>query len=1381
MSFTEDSLEKKKGMRKMKRHLALFMSMMFTASLAPTALADTQKGTVYAQDLMEYQRGQILQNTPANGGTGFAAAWEAAECDFDGYVPQVDITIGTMGSISMNSGAGNKCGKIMRKFQTAISTADAYDYVIEGYYKLYELDADSCARVILGADKETDNLYAGIDYNEEKGGLYPVVKVGDNTAWGTTQVTEKVNHIKFHVRMTGDGTVSVEASNNAIGAVEMPYEASASANLGTAALAYIKYDGDFGPLRSDETKKQRWFDVGPITVTQYTTAEYDAIIEKDEADEAEIENTLRSYNGSYTKGMYDYLNGLADSGAKSKFLAELAENFRYEPIDYAKCNDLMSIDLTGGFGFGGKWYAVGAAFNLDTPWIGERAGDNFLVGYNKDTKLRRNLATPIDPTKDGEYYMSFRYNDSGNGDEIRRLDTRIGLGENLYAGVYYDETENGYFVQGSVDERAIGGTKRSWGEIYNNNNNETVIWDFVVRISIDADGDDTMKVKMWREGTDEKAGWDVVTRGEIGTAALEFMQISNNGHGVGVDELMLESWNPQDIAAVSSLVDNFDRNNTELIRGKIESLPQGLAKTEFLLEYDQKLERMDKITASGTEYSTAGGLEAAVGAESVLVSTMLDNGFAEDKTVALIMAVYENGKLVKVVSKPETLPANEPKYVTWGFDGATNKLPNSIKNNTTIKAFVWDGVKGQCPMLTLPQKFVGTGEDAQVASLPSVNIYVDKNVQNGDGSEERPFSSVSGAKSYIRGLVMNNKLPQDGICVNIKGGVYKEQLMFTAKDSGKAGAPIVYRACDGEKAEIAGGYEFRAEDFSAVTDENILARLNPAVRDKVVCLDLAERGIDYSRDLPITGHSTAYFEDYDYNSTPYYTLSFEGEKTSIAKYPNDGYIKVKSVTDTGLSGTAKTGFTITADDAHISGWEKEKDLYLHGFWSNDWSDLRVRVAETDAAKGTITSQTPTPYAVREGANFFVYNALCELDSPGEWYLDKAEGKLYFYPPRRQGKVIFGTDTGNVITLNSAQHIYFDGLDISSGGGNGVEIIAGKDIGIYNSNIHDTGKLGVKIDGDCENCRVEKCLVYYTGEGGISISGGVTATLQRGENVVKNSVVRAFSGNSLAYAPGITIAGIGNSALHNMVYDAPHMAVRIMGNDNTVMYNDIFDVLKYVDDSGAIYAFQSKINRGNVIENNYIHDLKSTISGTYHGIYGVYLDNMFDGTIINKNVFADIDGYGVFVNGGRNNTFTNNIGINLTKGMARMSCMGVAYGYTVDSDFLDKAGLSGDLHKSAAYAKYPNLADILSDEPLKAKYNLIKNNVALNSEDIKLTDIGGVDMYAINTIEASAKYTSDPGFADFSGKDYTLRDDSAVYEKLSGFTAPEFSDIGIEIR
>ena len=38
------------------------------------------------------------------------------------------------------------------------------------------------------------------------------------------------------------------------------------------------------------------------------------------------------------------------------------------------------------------------------------------------------------------------------------------------------------------------------------------------------------------------------------------------------------------------------------------------------------------------------------------------------------------------------------------------------------------------------------------------------------------------------------------------------------------------------------------------------------------------------------------------------------------------------------------------------------------------------------------------YSFRKGQRFYFLNVLEELDQPGEWFLDRKTGVLYFWPP-----------------------------------------------------------------------------------------------------------------------------------------------------------------------------------------------------------------------------------------------------------------------------------------------------------------------------------------------------------------------------------------------
>ena len=59
----------------------------------------------------------------------------------------------------------------------------------------------------------------------------------------------------------------------------------------------------------------------------------------------------------------------------------------------------------------------------------------------------------------------------------------------------------------------------------------------------------------------------------------------------------------------------------------------------------------------------------------------------------------------------------------------------------------------------------------------------------------------------------------------------------------------------------------------------------------------------------------------------------------------------------------------------------------------------VPIRSIDRGKREITLARDASYAVRPGDRYYVQNLLEELDSPGEWYLDRRSSTLYFWPPK----------------------------------------------------------------------------------------------------------------------------------------------------------------------------------------------------------------------------------------------------------------------------------------------------------------------------------------------------------------------------------------------
>jgi hypothetical protein len=383
----------------------------------------------------------------------------------------------------------------------------------------------------------------------------------------------------------------------------------------------------------------------------------------------------------------------------------------------------------------------------------------------------------------------------------------------------------------------------------------------------------------------------------------------------------------------------------------------------------------------------------------------------------------------------------------------------------------------------------------------------------------------------------------------------------------------------------------------------------------------------------------------------------------------------------------------------------------------------------------------------------------------------------------------------MIVMKDVSNVVIKGLNIGISRGNAVTMTGGEGNLIADCTISKMGANAVTISGGVGH-GVENCTIYDTGSGGISLSGGSRQTLTPANHFAANNHIYNFARIAKTYTPAINISGVGNKASFNKIHNGPHAAIIFGGNDHTIEYNEIFDVIKEAQDMGVIYAGRDLTARGTVIRHNFIHSVKGVEGGHSDLIYGVYFDDMFSGTTVFGNVFYDLPS-GVHVNGGRNNIMDNNIFINISNRPIMISTTGFmemcephwknsGYGLKADPsrDDVERQGGTPMPWKTAPYKKYPNLANILEDEPMHPKYNSASRNVLVNCRDIQIwlrgkVDFGEERVRGYSRIEDNFLSDTDPGFVDAANMNFALKADSVVYEKIQGFEPIPFEKIGLK--
>jgi len=274
------------------------------------------------------------------------------------------------------------------------------------------------------------------------------------------------------------------------------------------------------------------------------------------------------------------------------------------------------------------------------------------------------------------------------------------------------------------------------------------------------------------------------------------------------------------------------------------------------------------------------------------------------------------------------------------------------------------------------------------------------------GTQAQPFATLQRARDAIRELKKSSNLPQAGVIVWIEAGTYylSEALTLSEKDSGSENAPIVYRGNAGEEVRIVGGRQVKG--FHPVKDPEILNRLDPSIRGKVVCADLKAAGIsDFGQVADRSERLELFFRD---------------KPMQLARWPNEGFLQIVDVvgetpnTIHGIKGTREGKFTYSDD--RPERWADEQEIWLHGYWFWDWSDSFEKVLSIDTEKRVIATVPPYHnYGYRNGQRYYALNILAELDRPGEWYLDRQKGILYFLPPSP-------IDEGKAV-LSKLQHLF----------------------------------------------------------------------------------------------------------------------------------------------------------------------------------------------------------------------------------------------------------------------------------------------------------------------------------------------------------------------
>jgi hypothetical protein len=714
------------------------------------------------------------------------------------------------------------------------------------------------------------------------------------------------------------------------------------------------------------------------------------------------------------------------------------------------------------------------------------------------------------------------------------------------------------------------------------------------------------------------------------------------------------------------------------------------------------------------------------------------------------------------------------------------------------------------------------------------DIYVSKIGNDANpGTKEKPVSTLSAAQKLIRQYKAINDLPDGGLNVWISAGEYeqREAFVLNENDSGEPGKPIVWRAEKGQAVHINGGLRIPIEKFTALTDKKIIQKLKPGISSRIVQVRLQTLGIANFGKHAQYGHGHAVKE------API-ELFFNYKPMTLARYPNEGFMKIGKVIDAGsvprTGDYSERGAVFNYTDSRHKSWAGQKGIWFQGTFNYGFADDMIEVESIDTTQNQVKLASPHLYGVASGKDFqhyFAQNILSELDIAGEWYLDRDSGILYLFPPEdlKTATIHISLLEDPVVCLEGVSHLIFRDLTVEMGRGIGIYIERGTNNQIAGCTVRNVGTNGIFMGhgahqtfphltaDDYEGFPISRkignlqghiykystwdrqagtfhkilsCDVYNTGSGGIYLSGGSKRKLISGHNVVENCKVHDYNRRNKFLWAGINIDGCGNRIAHCEIYNSDWQGIFVHGNEHVFEYNHIHHVTLNSDDTSPWYIGRNPSSRGNILRHNYFHDCGSANRMNM----GIYCDDSSTGVTIEGNVFVNMQtNHGVlFTNTGWDLTMKNNIVVNPLTYTAAIS----AHYYTwakvhAEPMFGDKGLLRKRLLQEVNIleppysTQYPELKDYLDPiiegqewEGMRSRRNIVADNVIVGSKTATIHLMGG--QYAVCEDRDNLNLSVDPGFIDFKNGNFQLRPDALVFKKIPHFKPIPFDKMGLYV-
>lgn len=424
----------------------------------------------------------------------------------------------------------------------------------------------------------------------------------------------------------------------------------------------------------------------------------------------------------------------------------------------------------------------------------------------------------------------------------------------------------------------------------------------------------------------------------------------------------------------------------------------------------------------------------------------------------------------------------------------------------------------------------------------------------------------------------------------------------------------------------------------------------------------------------------------------YFRALYKGDqRLSRSNYPKEGVFNVaradeadKLVPSVELFG-AHAAFFVSPENAMDFANVTDVDVRIMHYWCDDVLPLVSINAET----GRVETSKPSAMDISEGENYVFENVREALSLPEEWYLDRAEQKLYYIPAAgetAENTVLYAGNLKKLVEINGVSDITFSGIEFEKTNwehvsGNlhwekadtsnplyknikyitnhpqaaydipaAINVSDASQINFINCDFRNISFSAVMFGSDVTESSVRSSHFEQIGANAVYIKGDRVYPAST-NNITVNDCLIEYYGRISNNAIGIMLIDAADCEFsNNEIHDGWYTGISIgwvwgytenPTNGIKVLNNHIYNIGNgWLSDMGGIYTLG--IQPDTVLSGNVIHDVGCYGGESGYGGWGIYLDEGSTEILVENNLVYDCSSQLFHQHYGRDNVIRNNI-------------------------------------------------------------------------------------------------------------------------------------------